>query len=237
MSEADMRIFEARLVEFYKTTMDEGYARLRRHIEKSFPPSRFVNYDELIDATITRLIGKTGEFDQKGTRIANFEAMATRIAQYIKHEDYNRKRVRKDTPIDWDSAGDPGALKSSEPRATVDNEIQAIEKEMMSECFMNCANTLPPDERDLLLEYYRDLPPKELAELRLKLAIKEAGGVRGATPDEIHRQLNNLQSKVKKLRDKRVDDCVINCVKNKKANHMRLQYMYQQQASEKSSKR
>src|SRR6185503_8248880 len=93
LSHEDLGIFEECLTTFFQTSVDDGFAQLRRHLQNRFLRSRPWNVDELIDDSITRLITKVVEFEKKGEHIADLKAFATKIAWMIAHE-HDRRNWR-----------------------------------------------------------------------------------------------------------------------------------------------
>jgi DNA-directed RNA polymerase specialized sigma24 family protein len=226
LSPEDFALFEECLRRLHGS-VEDGYAFLRHNVQLSFPRSRFVNSDDLVDDTITRVITKVVEFERRGEPITSLEAFARRVAAMIVHE-YGRRK-RKEVPLAADDTGVSDPAKRSEFRYRPEHELNAIVSETKYECMTTCIAKLSSRKRALLLSYYpaQFVRPDELADLRLKLAIKEGVGTTDEPPERLQRHLNNLQSEISKLRVK-IRRCARKCLEKRLSGDINLAYLQEQ---------
>jgi DNA-directed RNA polymerase specialized sigma24 family protein len=126
----------------------ERYLEIRRRLVSYFERRNRADADELADETLNR-IGRT--LEQSGV-------IATRpparycyvVARFVLLEDFRRTRkyVALDEPKVWRAA--PGSDTGGEP-----DEALAI-REQRLDCLDRCLQQLRPEQRDLVVAYYRD---------------------------------------------------------------------------------
>lgn len=234
-------MLEPLLVEYYKKSYEESYRTLRGKIEaklrgkdtnSSYRSMLIDNLEDLVLTVIFRLISiNSKSLAEKGERIRNPELMAYKITELVYLEELRdiRKRL-KERPID-DNGSEKKPLQIPQPTG---DEVQAIMNDIVRECYTASLNRLPSESRDLFLAYYPNvkLDSQELVSRRKRLANEEAGmtqrQVQSRTPEQEDRILNNLQSKVNKLRKIHVEEFVKKCVEAKRSRHTRLHYLSQQ---------
>jgi len=234
-------MLEPLLVGFYNKSYEESYHILRDKIEAKLRSKDInINYrsmfiddlEDLILTVIFRLISVNNKsITEKGERIRNPELMAYKITELVYLEELREIRKRlQDRPID-DNGSDKKTLQIPQPTG---DEIQAIMNDIVQECYNACLKRLPSDSRNLFLSYYPNikLDSKELVARRKQLANEEANmtqtRAQNQTPEQEDRIINNLQSKVNKLRKIHVEEFVKKCVEAKGSWHTRLNYLSQQ---------
>jgi len=151
-----------RLLEWLDDGVDshgETYVEMRRRLVSYFDRRNRFSADELADETLSR-VGRTLEKDG---------AIATRpparycyvVAKYVLLEDIRRGRPH--ARLDERRARN---LRAATP-ATLDEGLAAREQRL--ECFDYCLQQLKPEQRELIVEYYRDAR-REKIERRQALA-------------------------------------------------------------------
>jgi hypothetical protein len=235
------KMFEPLLVGYYEKSYEESYQLLRNKIEgrlrgkdtnSRYRQMLFDNLEDLILTVIFRLISiNSRSLLEKGERIRDLPAMVNRITDFVYYEELRAIRKRLgDQPVD----GNDSENTFPPIPQPVDNEIQAIKNEMILQCYEACMKRLSADNKAVFRAYYPAviLDPKTLAARRKRLASEEAGMMQeqsgSRTPEEEGRILNNLQSKVNKLRKTHVEDCVKACVESNAAQDPRLNYLEEQ---------
>jgi DNA-directed RNA polymerase specialized sigma24 family protein len=127
----------------------ETYLEIRRRLVLYFERRNRLSADDLADETLNR-IGKTLEKDG---------AIATRpparycyvVARFVLLEDIRRDQVH--VPLDDRRAAAPVGRAVGRPAGS-DDEIAV--REQRFECLDRCLQALKPDQRELVVEYYRD---------------------------------------------------------------------------------
>ncbi|HKR11005.1 MAG TPA: hypothetical protein VJT15_03020 [Pyrinomonadaceae bacterium] len=229
LSHEDLNIFEERLTAFFKTSVSESYNQLRRHLETRIPRSRFSDSNDLIDASITRLIAKVAEFERRGEHIADLNKFAARIASFIIREDSRRKDRQVD--IEPDPSGDgESAFRRRELKYSPDPELSAIEREVKLDCMAACLEKLSREKQTLLLSYYPTEPvtAKEKKEIRQKLALSEARKTLGTSADASPHTVRNLQTQVSKTRSK-LSECLSDCFEANTSRDPKMVFLQAQQ--------
>jgi DNA-directed RNA polymerase specialized sigma24 family protein len=143
----------ARLLEWLDDGVDsqgERYLEMRRRLVSYFDRRNRPSADELADETLSR-IGRT---------LAQTGVIATRpparycyvVARFVLLEDY--RRGRRQVPLD-----EPRHLEVSRPRGLSPGEFDEnlMFREQRLDCLDRCLQRLRPDQRELAIEYYRDV--------------------------------------------------------------------------------
>lgn len=229
LSREDLHIFEERLTAFFKTSVSESYTQLRSHLKTRIPQSRFSDSDELIDASITRLITKVAEFERRGEHIADLNKFAGKIASFIIREDGRRKDRYVDIEPDPSGEAD-SSFRRRELKSSPDPELNALEREIRIDCMVACLEKLSRDKQALLFSYYptEQMTPKEKKELRQTLALREARKTLGTTADTSPHTMRNLQTQVSKTRSK-LSECLDNCFEASTSRDPKLLFLKAQQ--------
>lgn len=161
----------------------EGYEDLRRVLLRYFEWRGASHADELADETLNRVAGKLGD----GVEIQNVRGYCHEVARLVFMES-TRARDLKNIPLD-----------------AVDFEIgvesdadAAAEKEARMRCLDGCLETLKPESRELITQYYRDDGQSRI-EHRQKLALR------------LGLRRDALANRAQRLRD-RLESCVKNCI-------------------------
>lgn len=242
ISPANIELLEPLLVEYYKRPYRESYELLRKQIESRFRNKHtnsnynsmlIADLDDLVLTVVLRLIKINSKLlKKKAERINDLELMINKIADLVYREELRTLRARlKEQPLDEE---DDSKRKTHPLTQRVDNEIRAIQKEIMKRCYDSCVETLPVRIKTVFRAYYTDLAlePKELIIERKRLANKEAGiteaEAQRLTPKQELRTLNNLQRKVNKWRKSHIEECVKRCVAAHESRHSRLNYLSEQ---------
>lgn len=119
----------------------DEYEDLRRVLTRFFEWRGARVPEELTDETINRLAAK---LDQ-GVEIKNIRAYGHEVGRLVYLESL-RSRDAKSTPLD------AVEFEISAP----DPSQEAVAKEQRMACLDECLSTLTPDNRTLILEYYKD---------------------------------------------------------------------------------
>jgi DNA-directed RNA polymerase specialized sigma24 family protein len=166
----------------------EKYEDLRRTLIRFFEWRGAPFPEEHADEAVNRVARKLGD----GVEIQNIRAYCHEVARLVFLETTKSADSRKES------------LESvqSEP-AAADTSEENIEKEVRLACLDDCLLTLPRENAELILEYYR-YEERRHGERRQALA-KRLGLRRDA-----------LANRAQRLRDK-LQNCVVNCVRRKSA--------------------
>jgi len=229
LSHEDLSVFEKRLTAFFESSVADGYTMLRKHLETRFPPSRFSNSEDLIDACITRLTLKVVELELRGEPVIDLTAFASKVAKFITLED-GRQMIKHDE-IDREVSSETGTSFQRELRYAPDHEIGAIEREIRLNCMTACLEELSQEKQLLLLSYYpsASLTPQEKKEMRLKLAHTEAGTTLAGASERSDRPMKNLHTKVSKVRTK-LGKCLEKCLEKNTSSNLKLIFLKTQDA-------
>jgi len=142
----------------------ETYLEMRRRLVSYFDRRNRLSADELADETLNR-IGRT--LEKAGTITVTPPARYCYVvARFVLLEDFRRDQlhVRLDEPRGaWAAA----ARSLSE----VGPDEAAVTQEQRLECLDWCLEQLKPDQRDLVIEYYRDVRRLKI-ERRRELATR-----------------------------------------------------------------
>lgn len=140
----------------------ETYLEMRRRLASYFDRRNRQAADELADETLNR-IGRTLEKDGviATTPPARYCYV---VARFVLLEDIRRQRATV-------ALKDPWTIDSSTVRhaGSAANDDDAVEQEERLACLDCCLEELDPDQRDLVIEYYRDTGRQKI-ERRRELA-------------------------------------------------------------------
>ena len=117
----------------------DRYLDLRRSLVRLFEWRGCSTPDEYADETINRCARKIGE----GVEIRDLSTYAIGVARMLLRE-MGRQRLREARPLD----------QAPEPRVLPFDPGNDPESRL--ECLRRCIAQLPPEHRDLVLNYYRD---------------------------------------------------------------------------------
>jgi RNA polymerase sigma-70 factor, ECF subfamily len=162
----------------------EKYEATRRMLIKFFDWRGAFLVDELADETLNRVTRKIDEGDE----IRDFLNYCYGVARLVFLENLKRPD-RKREPIE-----------DLEPLLAAP-EAMSEEEDQQYECFDGCLETLPPESREVIMQYYQD-------EKRDKI------GHRKELAESLGIPLNALRSRAQRVRD-RLEKCVSQCLEKK----------------------
>jgi DNA-directed RNA polymerase specialized sigma24 family protein len=232
---------EPLLAGHYRKTYEESYQILKGKIEAklrgkdtnaAYRPMLLDSLEDLVQIVLFRLASINDRLlRESGEPVRDPELMAYKITERVYSEELKKLQRRlNELPIDAPRPGQ-GPLPLPQPASS---GVQAAIAEIIQDCYDACLEKMSAEARRLFLAYYPDtgLDPQELTARRKRLAFEEAGLTQAQaqrlTPAEEGRIVNNLQSKVNKLRKGHVEDCVRECTEAQKARDTRLSYLAQQ---------
>ena len=167
----------SRLLEWVDDGVDshgERYVEMRNRLVVYFDRRNRLSADELADETLNR-IARTLERDGRieTTPPARYCFV---VARFVLLEDIRRERVQ--VPLDERRT----AVRSAAPGTALERVDDAVETEMRLESLDRCLEQLKPDQRDLIVEYYRGARQQKIEhrrELAKRLGISmNALGIR-----------------------------------------------------------
>ena len=164
----------------------EKYEDLRHTLIRSFEWRGAPFPEEHADDTFNRLARKLDE----GVEIRNVSEYAYSVARLVWLEALKGDHKRN-TPLD-EIPHEPVALDTSNEKA---------EKETRLNCLDDCLDALPPDSRDLIMEYYVD---EKRGRIDRRRDLAQRLGLRR----------DALANRSQRLRDK-LEQCVTRCLKKK----------------------
>lgn len=161
----------------------QKYEKIRQRLIRIFIGRGCFESEEIADATINRVTRKLPEIigGYAGEPIRYFYGVADKI--YLEW-------LRKQKKID-----------SFEPPETGNFSEPEIESEREYECLENCLKTLPPAQRELIVDYYKE-------EKRAKIELRRA------LAKKLKISVSALQVKTCRIRANLLE-CVRNCVGEK----------------------
>lgn len=213
----------------------------------------FVRREETVNDVFDRLMWIESVKRRRGERINDFKGMAYTAAQRIIQE-YTRTaeyweltNALPSPPVDEPNAPEDTHL--SMLVSPIDAEIRRRRLEIVEECHIDCFRKLPAEIQELLNRYddLDDLPLEERKASRRRIAEEEAARLESLrrkkhqTPDETlddsqespppneNRNLENLEAKVCKLRNK-LEQCAYECASKKAPDDPHLQSLMEQQS-------
>ena len=163
----------------------DKYEGARRMLVRFFDWRGAYFPDELADETLNRVARKIDEGDE----IRDFTNYCYGIARFVFLESLKRPDARRESLEDLDKT----------PAAAGRDEDE--EQDRQYECLEGCLDTLPPESREMILNYYQD-------EKREKIDHRKGLAERLGIP------LNALRSRAQRMRD-RLEKCVNECVEKK----------------------
>ena len=139
----------------------ETYLEMRRRLVAYFDRRNRPAADELADETLNR-IGKTLEHSAIATRPPARYCYV--VARYVLLEDFRRERKHV-------ALGEPRYAEALLARAAMDvrRDVEATGRDERLDALDHCLQQLKPDQRELIVEYYRDSRQQKI-ERRRELA-------------------------------------------------------------------
>jgi DNA-directed RNA polymerase specialized sigma24 family protein len=140
----------------------ENYLEMRRRLVAYFDRRNRTAADELADETLNR-VAKT--LEAEGEIVARPPARyCYAVARFVLLEDF--RRDRKHVALDPQRGADPSRSSSL---SLVSSDSGAVLQEQRLESLDRCLEALRPEQRELVIEYYRDAH-RERIERRRRLA-------------------------------------------------------------------
>jgi DNA-directed RNA polymerase specialized sigma24 family protein len=166
----------------------EKYEDLRRILLRFFEWRGAPFPEEHADETFNRIARKLAD----GVQIKNMSGYCYEVARLVCLEAF-KGRDGKRVPLE--------AINLD--AAVADTTDETAEKEMRSTCLDDCLRALPPESRELIVEYYRD---ERRGRIDHRKTLAERLGVRR----------DALANRAQRVRD-RLEQCVTECLKKKLA--------------------
>lgn len=161
----------------------QRYEELRRVLTRFFEWRNTPFAEEQVDETLDRVARKLDD----GIVIENLNAYCYEVARLVSLEALKGPATRQIQ------------LVTTNIEAEVNSTEDAIEKEAHLICLENCLEKLPPQGRELIVEYYQD-------QKRSKIDRRKA------LADRLGLKREALANRAQRLRDK-LETCVVSCVK------------------------
>lgn len=125
----------------------EEYIRLRDNLTNYFRWRGFQSSEDLADATLDRVATRLEE----GEAITNIAAYSFGVARLIVMEARRKEKTAQEIARERD-------LMVSE------DEYQESHQHLLSTCFERCLKNLPPDSRELIVQYYQESGHAKIAD-------------------------------------------------------------------------
>lgn len=221
VSGEDLEMFKALVMNFYQRPWEDSYVLLRAEIRKRFlrrdtnPAYNSVlvgEIDDLVTHVVIRYSKVYGKIRRAGSEVESFEAVLEDRVKLVYFEALRRyARLLTDVPVDDDKA-----LESSAPAILVDRTLEEEEeRERLNRCYVKCLRELPEHVLDVFIEYCDTdtYPPQERAEVRLRLALREAEiQADMATPEQVLKARRNLNTMISRWRTNHLKPCKERCL-------------------------
>jgi DNA-directed RNA polymerase specialized sigma24 family protein len=159
----------------------EKYEEIRRKLMTFFRCNGFSNEQDPVDETIDRVIRRLGEVE-----VRDLMPFVRGVARHVASE--TRKRS-KEVPLE--QVPEPAFL-------SISTENTELETDRRLRCLDKCMKCLPPDDRELIVEWYRYDKGQKI-ENKKKLAA-----ARGTAPATLRVQAFRLRERLQKL----VQECL-----------------------------
>ena len=189
LQDRDLELLLAWLDPYLDRAADE-HVRLHIWLTRHFTAHGCIEPEGLADATLHRV----GAILSSGKDLSayNRQAYLMRVAYYVRHEYW-----REHKPVD--PLPDRGADLMGDGPSSASFEFDAFrEKEHLHSCLEECLDTLAPEGRLLLLEYYSE---DKTAKIGTRDRMATGLGISSGA----------LRQRTSKLRD-RVRICVLSCI-------------------------
>ena len=170
----------------------EKYEYIRCGIVKYFECRGCFPALDLADETINRVARKLGE----GAEIqhGSFSSYFYGVARNVFHE-HLRRVDRNLAPVETLL---PHQHPSVRPFEMLEGRSEQLDMEAKLACLDSCTESLPPDNRQMILSYYEG---KERARIENRKRLAETLGV----------PMNSLRIRVHRIREK-LEGCLVNCL-------------------------
>ncbi len=164
-----------------RTDAGEKYLRLRKNLVRFFETRGIASAEEAADETLNRLARKL----EGGEQFENINFYALGVARYLALE--IRKSPAQKTSNDLPEIG------------VSPFDAEGDETEIKLHCLDDCLRDLPPENREIIVGYYR-------GEQREKIENRERMAARLDIPN------NALRNRAVRLRDK-LESCIKDCLR------------------------
>jgi RNA polymerase sigma factor (sigma-70 family) len=168
----------------------ERYLEMRRRLVLYFDRKGCLSPDDLADETLNRVARR---LEEEGTIISDTPAHYCYIVARLVFLESLRQRQRQE-PLDERLSAHLTASAAASPEASEEEK----ERERRWECLERCLGKLKPDDRELIVNYYRG---EERAKIENRRAIAAKLGV----------TINALSIRACRLRDK-LEACLRECL-------------------------
>jgi DNA-directed RNA polymerase specialized sigma24 family protein len=127
----------------------ERYLEMRRRLARYFDRRNCSSPDELADETLNRVARK---LEEKGEIVGASPAHYCYIVAKFVFLEFGRRREHNQTSLD-DAQGSGRVM----PYLAVPSrpDVDAVAKEKLFDCLERCLDKLQPEDRELILDYYR----------------------------------------------------------------------------------
>lgn len=221
VSSEDLEMFQALVTDSYGRPWEESYQLLRAEIRRRLlrrqtNPTYLSMLREEVDDLVTRVMLRYsivyGKIRRAGKPLDNFEALLENRVWLVYCEALRRYAKRLPfVPVD-----DPDFTQPPDPSLPADRALEEEdERKRLNRCYIKCLRELPEHALGVLIEYCdtENYPPHERAQMRLRLALREANiSADRATPEQIHSARNSLNVKVSRWRSKDLEPCMGKCL-------------------------
>jgi DNA-directed RNA polymerase specialized sigma24 family protein len=171
----------------------ERYLELRRRLARYFDRRNCSSPDELADETLNRVARK---LEEKGEIVGASPAHYCYIVAKFVFLEFGRRSEHNQTSLD-DAQGSGRVM----PYLAVPSrpDVDAVAKEKLFDCLERCLDKLQPEDRELILDYYR-------GEQRAKIER------RAELADRFGLTMNALSIRACRIRSK-LEICVSTCAR------------------------
>lgn len=221
VEEVDFKCFEVFITAHYNKSWEESHRMLRAEIRKRFHCKKMKDkyrsalisdIDDLITTVVLRFTRINSKSQAVGG-IKDFNAMLCTITNHVYHEEL-RRILRQAATHQLD---DPETPELAAEVSAIDRELEGRDEiELENSCYLECLQKLPEHILNIFFRYYEteNLTPGQREEKRCNLALELAGlAVEEATPQQIKRAKNNLDSLISKWRNTRLKPWKETCMK------------------------
>jgi RNA polymerase sigma factor (sigma-70 family) len=175
-----------KLLKAFAADRDEAailYERARARLIRFFEWHSIMPGEDYADETLNRVARRLDE----GQRVDNLLAYIFGVARMVLKE---ALKYRERTPVPLDDTPESRHIRQPEP----------VEPDEREQCFDSCLERLPPDNRTLILDYYREEGRAKI-ELRQRLA------------DRLGIPLNALRIRAHRIR-LNLEKCIKSCLES-----------------------
>jgi DNA-directed RNA polymerase specialized sigma24 family protein len=191
--------------EKFSTWLDEGmnsdgqrYLEVRRRLELYFDRKNCVAPAELADETLNRVAKKLQE-NREITDVSPLQYCYI-VAKFVFLE---ALRADKRSPFNRPVTATNGSNLSGQSATLLEADAPSAQKEKVADCLQRCLETLPTEDRELIVEYYRG---QQRSKIERRAALAEHLGLTA----------NGLSIRAYRVRQ-RLEVCMQACLKKGEA--------------------